>query len=93
MKYRPQGVCSRYIDVTLDGSMIKDINIEGGCPGFSQAVIALLIGMDAAEAIKRLKGISCGTKPTSCPDQISAALEKAVKKQNKAPALIVQEEL
>jgi len=77
--YYPQGVCSQMFDIELNDGVIGRIEIKGGCPGNLEGLGRLLQGMDAREAIRRLKGIPCGRKPTSCPDQIARALEKMLK--------------
>jgi len=76
--YKTKGTCSREIQVELDGTKIKEIKIIGGCPGNIAGLCKLLVGMDANDAIERMRGITCGAKPTSCPDQTSYALEKAL---------------
>lgn len=78
-EYRPSGVCSRQIFLELDGNTIQNVKFIGGCSGNLQGIGALIRGMDIHEAIDRLKGIKCGMKPTSCPDQLSRALEAALK--------------
>lgn len=77
--YTPKGVCSRKMTVELDGDIIKNVRIEGGCHGNLQAISRLVVGMKVGDAIERMKGIRCGFKPTSCPDQLSLALEEALK--------------
>lgn len=72
--YTPTGVCSRKIDLDIDNGVIEDAAFLGGCSGNTQGVCALVKGMNIDEAIKRLSGICCGSKPTSCPDQLSRAL-------------------
>lgn len=79
--YQPRGVCSRKMTVELDGDIIRDVRIEGGCSGNLQGISRLVIGMPAQEAIRRMKGIRCGGKPSSCPDQLALALEQALEKQ------------
>ena len=79
--YTPRGVCSRQIEIELDGDTIKSVNFTGGCSGNTQGVAALVAGLTAEEAIRRLRGIRCGFKDTSCPDQLARALEKALAKQ------------
>ena len=76
--YRPQGVCSQQMQVELDGTTIKSVQVLGGCNGNLQGISRLVVGMDAREAIERLQGIHCGPKPTSCPDQLSKALTLAL---------------
>ncbi len=75
--YIPKGVCSRQIDIDLDGDIIAEVKFTGGCSGNTQGVAALIKGMNVDEAISRIKGIHCGPRPTSCPDQLSLALEEA----------------
>ena len=78
-KYYTSGTCSRAIDLDVaDDGTIIDVAFTGGCHGNTQGVAALVKGMNATEAIKRLRGIKCGAKPTSCPDQIAIALEKVL---------------
>ncbi len=79
--YQPRGVCSRKMTVELDDGIIRDVRIEGGCSGNLQGISLLVIGMPAREAIQRMKGIRCGGKPSSCPDQLALALEQALEKQ------------
>lgn len=78
MKYRTHGTCSTAIDIEMDGDIIKSVSFTGGCNGNLQGISRLVEGMPAAEAIGRLKGIRCGFKPTSCPDQLAHALESIV---------------
>ena len=73
--YTPKGVCSRQIDLVIEDNIIVDAKFTGGCSGNTQGVAALVIGMNVDEAIRRIKGIKCGMKDTSCPDQLSKALE------------------
>lgn len=77
--YKTRGVCSRAIDIELEGGVIKSVRFTGGCNGNTQGVASLVRGMDVNEAISRLKGIDCGGKGTSCPDQLATALEQALK--------------
>ena len=77
--YRPSGVCSRLIEVTLDGDIIKKVEFTGGCGGNTQGVARLVEGMTVQEAVSRLEGIECGYKGTSCPDQLAKALIQAVR--------------
>lgn len=78
MKYRTKGTCSSSIDIELDNGIIKSVHFTGGCNGNLQGISRLVEGMPAEEAISRLKGIKCGFKPTSCPDQLAVALESIV---------------
>lgn len=73
--YRPQGVCSQLIEIETENGIITDVHFTGGCNGNLQGISALVKGMPVEEAKKRLSGISCGFKNTSCPDQLSKALD------------------
>lgn len=86
MKYTfyPKGVCSREYIIELSQGTIKDIEIIGGCDGNLHGIMNLLKGMKVSEAIERLRGIRCGFKSTSCPDQISYALENALQQEKDA---------
>ena len=77
-RFTTRGVCSREIEISLDGDVIREVRFVGGCAGNTQGVAALVKGMRAQEAIERLSGIRCGFKPTSCPDQLATALKQAL---------------
>lgn len=76
--YIPKGVCSRQINVVIDGDIIKSVEFIGGCAGNTQGVARLVEGMKVSEAVMRLEGIECGYKTTSCPDQLAKAIIEAV---------------
>ncbi len=79
-EYKTSGTCSRKIIFELDDEgKVHNVVFEGGCHGNLQGIGKLVEGMDAAEVIKRIQGIKCGFKSTSCPDQLSKALTEAVK--------------
>ena len=78
--YMTEGVCARKIEIEMDGDTVASVKFIGGCAGNTQGVAALVRGMSAEEAISRIKGIRCGFKSTSCPDQLARALEEALKK-------------
>ena len=80
MRYQTKGTCSSHIDIELDGDIIRSVSFFGGCNGNLQGISKLVEGMKAEDAIKRLKGIKCGFKPTSCPDQLALALESMINK-------------
>ena len=80
MTYKTTGVCARAIDIELDGTKVKSVRFNGGCNGNGQGIGALVSGMEASEVINRCKGIKCGMKTTSCPDQLAKALEKYLNK-------------
>lgn len=75
MKYIPSGVCSREINFEVENGIVHNVRYTGGCNGNTQGVAALIEGMAIEEAIRRLKGIRCGSRPTSCPDQLARALQ------------------
>ena len=76
--YTPKGVCSRRMTVELEDGIIRSVQVEGGCNGNLQGISRPVVGMTAQDAIERMKGIRCGFRPTSCPDQLSQALEQAL---------------
>ena len=78
-EYKNRGVCSSSTTVTLsDDGVIEEVKVQGGCNGNLKGICKLLAGMKAEDAIARMKGTTCGSRPTSCPDQISRALEEAL---------------
>ncbi len=80
--FRPRGVCSQEMRVELDDQgVIRELQVLGGCSGNLQGISALVRGMTAREAVERLKGIRCGSKPSSCPDQLARGLEEILAKQ------------
>ena len=76
-EYRTKGVCSRAIQFEVEDNIVKNVNYIGGCHGNLQGIAALVEGMNVDEVIKRVKGIRCGMKDTSCPDQLACALTAA----------------
>ncbi len=75
IEYRPRGVCSRAFTIQVEDGVIQDVKVLGGCSGNLQGISALLKGMPVDEAIRRMEGIRCGMKATSCPDQLAQALK------------------
>ena len=76
-QYKTRGVCSRMITFSVEDNKVKNVFFDGGCNGNGKGVAALVEGMDVDEAISRMRGIRCGMKTTSCPDQLAQALEQA----------------
>ncbi|MCD8159230.1 MAG: TIGR03905 family TSCPD domain-containing protein [Clostridiales bacterium] len=76
MDYKTKGVCSTQIHFDVEDNKIHNVKFTGGCSGNTQGVARLAEGMDVDDAISRLKGIRCGFKSTSCPDQLAKALEE-----------------
>ena len=75
--YKTEGVCSRMINVELDGDVVEHVDFEGGCNGNLKAISKLVQGKTVDEVASMLEGLTCGTKPTSCTDQLVKALRSA----------------
>lgn len=75
IQYTPRGVCARAFQIEVEDGKVQSVRVQGGCSGNLQGVAALLRGMTVEEAIQRMEGIRCGTKQTSCPDQLAQALK------------------
>ncbi|MBE6688248.1 MAG: TIGR03905 family TSCPD domain-containing protein [Ruminococcaceae bacterium] len=78
-KYKTKGTCSREIQFDVVDGKLTGVKFIGGCAGNTQGVARLVEGMTPDEAVKRLSGIKCGFKPTSCPDQLARAISENVK--------------
>lgn len=76
--YKTRGVCSMQINFDIEDNKVHNVKFLGGCSGNTQGVSALVEGMDVNDAISRMKGIKCGPRSTSCPDQLATALEQAI---------------
>ena len=76
--YTPRGVCSRRFQIDVEEGVIRSVQVTGGCSGNLQGLSALLRGMKVEEAVARMEGIRCGSKATSCPDQLAQARKKAL---------------
>lgn len=79
MKYTVSGVCSRSVEFDIEDGIVKNVVFDGGCNGNTKGIAKLVEGMNANEVVQRLRGVTCGRKGTSCPDQLALALEKAMK--------------
>ncbi|MDE7406910.1 MAG: TIGR03905 family TSCPD domain-containing protein [Muribaculaceae bacterium] len=77
-RYTTQGTCSRIIEIDIIDGLIANVNFIGGCHGNLQGISALIRGMRPDDVIARLEGICCGSKATSCPDQLAKALKAIV---------------
>ncbi|MBQ1260762.1 MAG: TIGR03905 family TSCPD domain-containing protein [Clostridia bacterium] len=75
IEYKTSGTCSRMVIIDVEDGIIKDCSFVAGCPGNTLGVATLVKGMRVEDAIARLRGITCGSKSTSCPDQLAKALE------------------
>lgn len=80
--YKTKGTCSQMIEFDLEDNKVSNLHFNGGCNGNLKGISALVENMDAEEVIKRCKGITCGFKGTSCPDQLAKALEEALGKES-----------
>lgn len=78
--YTTKGVCSRKITFNIEGNIVKDVKFESGCSGNLRGIGHLVEGMKVDEVIARLKGVRCGDRATSCPDQLALALEESLSK-------------
>lgn len=78
-EYRTRGVCSAKITFDLTDGIVSDVRFMGGCNGNLKGIASLVDGMKAEDVIEKIKGTKCGFKNTSCPDQLAAALEQAMK--------------
>ena len=77
MRYKTRGTCSSYIDFEINEGVLTDVKFSGGCSGNTQGIASLVKGMKVDDVIEKLKGIRCGYRATSCPDQLAKALEEA----------------
>lgn len=77
--FKPRGVCSMQITFEIDDDKkVKNVRFTGGCNGNTQGLSSLVDGMEATEVVRRLKGISCNGRGTSCPDQLAKAIDAAI---------------
>ena len=79
--YQTKGTCSRFIEVEMEGDILKDVNFVGGCNGNLQGISALVKGMHFEDIKDKLEGIKCGFKSTSCPDQLVKAIKDAMEEK------------
>ncbi|MBP1580312.1 MAG: TIGR03905 family TSCPD domain-containing protein [Oscillospiraceae bacterium] len=77
-EYFPRGTCSRKMIFDIEDGVVKSLEVIGGCNGNLKGISSLVTGMKLEDVIARLDGITCGSKPTSCPDQIAAGLRKFI---------------
>ena len=76
LSYRPKGVCSQLMEIEVEDDRLVSLRVMGGCSGNLQGIARLVEGMEIDEVIRRLEGIRCGFKQTSCPDQLAKALKE-----------------
>ena len=77
-EYKTKGTCSQRIFFEIEEGKLKNVQFLGGCNGNLKGICSLVEGMDVQEVIRRVEGIHCGMKPTSCPDQLATALKEAL---------------
>lgn len=82
-EFKTKGTCSQRILFEIDDGKVYNVQFIGGCNGNLQGISKLVEGMDVYEVIDRIKGIHCGIKPTSCPDQLATALQKSISEVDK----------
>ena len=78
VQYKTTGTCCQMMQVKYDGDTIVDVDFLGGCHGNLQGIKSLVKGMKINEVIDKLSGIKCGSKPTSCPDQLARCLSEVM---------------
>ena len=79
IEYIPEGVCSKRVDIVIENGVVGNVEFTGGCNGNLRGIAQLVKGMEMVDVIDRLKDIKCGSKSTSCPDQLAKALEQYLK--------------
>ncbi len=82
-KYKTKGTCAREISFEIEDGIVKNVSFYGGCNGNLKGISALVEGKSAEEIIPLIKGLKCGFKPTSCPDQLAIALQEALDNEQK----------
>jgi len=82
--FKTQGTCSKAIELELENGKILGVKFAGGCDGNAQGISKLVVGMDAEDTMKRLRGIRCGFRSTSCPDQLAQAIEVCLAEEKRS---------
>ncbi len=81
MRFKTSGTCAQFIDIETENGIVTDVKFVGGCSGNTQGVAKLIVGMKIDDVIEKLRGIRCGYRNTSCPDQLAKALEELKDKE------------
>jgi uncharacterized protein (TIGR03905 family) len=76
IEYKTSGTCSTKIHFDLRDGKVHSLSFDGGCNGNLKALGVLVEGMEAGEVVKKLKGLECGKRKTSCADQLARAIEQ-----------------
>ncbi len=79
LTYTTSGTCSRLIELTAEDGRLTDVRFVGGCDGNLKGIRQLVVGMKLEDVRQKLQGIRCGSKPTSCPDQLSRAVDQLLR--------------
>ncbi len=79
LTYTTSGTCSRLIELTAEDDCLTDVRFVGGCDGNLKGIRQLVVGMKLEDVRQKLQGIRCGSKPTSCPDQLSRAVDQLLR--------------
>lgn len=79
VQYQPKGVCAKMMQFRIKDEIIQDVEFVGGCNGNLSGIGILVKGMNINDIIPKLSGLPCGSRPTSCPDQLTKALEAYIK--------------
>ena len=79
VEYVPEGVCSALIHIEVKNDIVRKVEFTKGCNGNAKGIGALIDGMEIQEAVRRLEGITCGSKATPCPDQLAKAMKEIVR--------------
>ena len=82
VQYQPKGVCCKMMQMRIKDNIIQDVEFVGGCNGNLQGISSLVDGLTVEQIESKLKGIRCGFKPTSCPDQLAVAVKEAYDSEN-----------
>lgn len=75
VEFKTKGTCSSLIEIQAEQGIVEDVRFQGGCNGNLKGICSLVKGMPVEEVVRRLEGIRCGARPTSCPDQLAQALK------------------
>ena len=83
ISYQPTGTCARQIDIEIDENTVVSVKFHGGCPGNLIGITHLIKGMSIEDILEKVEGVKCGSKQTSCPDQLARALRGYLESKNK----------
>lgn len=81
-EYKTKGTCSSRITFDIKGNVVKNVKFTGGCNGNLKGIASIVDGMTVEDIEKKLSGITCGFKSTSCPDQLAKAVREAYSQAN-----------